>query len=69
MIPESYDQWVHCITVRCGIQLTEQYASGRLRELRDQQHPRTKEFRRIYGDDYWQRVISWFEQNLSGRAQ
>ena len=68
MIPESYDQWVHCITVKCSIPLTADYVDGRLAELRDAEDPRTVKFRGMYGDEHWRRVIGWFERSLSERA-
>ena len=69
MIPESYEQWVHCITVKCRIRLTADYANRRLTELRDVQQARTIKFREIYGDDHWRRVISWFERSLAASAE
>ena len=65
MIPESYDQWVHCITIKCGIPLTRNYSTRRLSELRDENDARTKKFREFYGDNHWQRVIKWFERSLA----
>jgi hypothetical protein len=68
MIPESYEQWVHCIKVKCGIPLTREYAARRLSQLRDADDDRTKKFRDLYGDEYLQRVISWFERCLKDAA-
>ena len=68
MIPESYEQWVHCITVLCRIQLTSEYSSSRLNELRQPEHTRTRQFRRLYGDEHWQRVIKWFERSLADKG-
>ena len=64
MTPQSYDQWVHCITVKCGISLTSDYAARRLKELRDERDVRTKKFRELYGEEHWRRTISWFERSL-----
>ena len=30
MIPQSYEQWRHCIEVECGIALTEPFVTQRL---------------------------------------
>ncbi len=66
VIPENYQQWRDCITIRCGIPLTSSYIKSRLSELRDEKHPRTIEFASKYGNDYLKQVISWFEQ--AGRS-
>ena len=29
-IPQTYDEWEHCITVKCGIPLTPAYVAGRI---------------------------------------
>ncbi len=63
-IPQSYDEWRHCITVRCGIPLTQTFVEGRIKELRDGDHRRTREFREKYGPDHLNRVIGWFETAL-----
>ena len=61
-IPNSYEQWRHCIEVKCRIKLTPTYVSNRLEELRDRKHVKTKEFERIYGADHLKRTIAWFER-------
>ncbi|MGI9470472.1 MAG: hypothetical protein ACR2NZ_02990 [Rubripirellula sp.] len=63
MIPESYEQWVHCITVRCRIALSAEYVAERLSVLRNTHHSQTRDFRRLYGDEHWKRVIGWFEKS------
>ena len=65
MIPETYDQWEHCITVKCGIALTKKYVKGRLTVLRNTQDAHTKRFRAIYGDQHWKSTIAWFETSFS----
>ena len=62
VIPSSYEQWRHCIEVRCRIQLTRSYIGQRLSELQDDQHARTREFAKLYGSDHLQRTITWFRQ-------
>ena len=61
-LPTSFDQWHHCITVRCKLHLTRRYIHDRLRELTNIDDPKTKEFTRLYGDEHRQRVIAWFRQ-------
>lgn len=62
MIPETYQQWRDCITIRCGIPLTDDFIRSRLKELRDSSNPKTAEFAKMYGREYLNQVIEWFEQ-------
>ncbi len=62
VIPLSYEQWRHCIEVRCKIQLTSTYIRERLTELQDDKQARTREFARLYGADHLQRTIAWFRR-------
>ena len=61
-IPEDYEQWRHCIAVKCGIPLTADYVARRLAVLTDKQAKETTRFRTLYGDGHWRAVIGWFEQ-------
>ncbi|MEM7272246.1 MAG: hypothetical protein AAF547_04115 [Actinomycetota bacterium] len=63
--PRTYDQWRHCITVDCGIELTADFVDTRLRALRDPADPQTAQFIEIYGEPYLGQVIDWFEQAQS----
>ncbi|MEM9181985.1 MAG: hypothetical protein AAGB27_02425 [Pseudomonadota bacterium] len=60
--PGNYEQWHHCITVECGIPLTADFLAQRLNVWRDEKAEETARFRRLYGDQHWQAVISWFER-------
>lgn len=59
---ESYAEWRHALTNRCGINLTQDYARSRIAALRNPNDPHTKEFTTTYGDAYLSQVIQWFEQ-------
>ena len=61
-LPISYQQWRHCIQVRCRIRLTENYVGERLAELQNTSHVKTKEFVRVYGVEHLQRTIHWFRR-------
>ncbi|MEM8769133.1 MAG: hypothetical protein AAGE43_16925 [Pseudomonadota bacterium] len=61
-IPETYEQWHHCITVECGIPLTSKFIADRLTVWRNEKAEETARFRRLYGDAHWQSVIGWFEK-------
>lgn len=60
--PENYEQWHHCITVDCGIDITPDFVSQRLAVWRNADNQETQRFADLYGDDYLQAVIGWFEK-------
>ena len=62
---ESYDEWKHCITVKCRIPLTVDYVAKRIGALSDERDPTTARFTALYGDSYRLRIIRWFEQARS----
>ncbi len=62
IIPTTYVQWRQCIEVRCNIPLTPDYISGRLTELQDGKHPKTKQFRKLYGAEHLEHIIGWFQR-------
>jgi len=68
-IPSSYEAWRDCITVRCGIKLTESYIKSRLEELEQTDHSKTREFAKLYGSEQLQRTISWFHRAASELAE
>lgn len=59
---KTYDDWKHCITVLCGIQLTPTYVEQRLAALRDPADQRTQKFITTWGEVHLAQVIGWFEQ-------
>jgi hypothetical protein len=69
MFSSTYQEWLHCITRDCGIELTPSFIERRLAELRDNRHPKTLEFIRLYGERYTQQVIAWFEQAQNDQAK
>jgi len=72
VIPATYEQWRHCIEVRCNIRLTPSYIRERLAELQDGTHVKTRDFARHYGDEQLQQTIAWFERaanELTGEQQ
>ncbi|QMV71862.1 hypothetical protein HS961_02885 [Comamonas piscis] len=62
MIPRTYAQWRHCITVECGIPLSADFIALRLAVWRNPELEETQRFRRLYGDAHWQAVQRWFVQ-------
>lgn len=61
MIPQSFEEWQHCITVKCGIALTESYCRKRIEALENTKAYETEKFTALYGDDYRQQVLGWFQ--------
>jgi len=66
-LPKNYEEWQHCITVECGIELTPSYVSERLSALNNNKDHHTKRFVKLYGESHLQSVIGWFKhaQSLS----
>jgi hypothetical protein len=62
MIPSTYEDWKHCVTVRCGITLTPAYIEERLLALRDPRDKMMARFQELYGQDHLEKVIAWFER-------
>lgn len=59
-LPQNYEEWVHCITVKCGIELTLEYIEKRIVALQDTADFRTKQYIEVYGSQYHALVLSWF---------
>ncbi|UTW45097.1 hypothetical protein KFE80_12110 [bacterium SCSIO 12696] len=61
-IPNSYEEWRHCITVECRLELTESFISERIAALQNPRDYSTKKFIQLYGQHHLQKVLGWFEQ-------
>jgi hypothetical protein len=61
-IPQTFDQWRHCIEHHCGIPLTAEFAQKRIKELENPKSDHTKRFIESYGPQHHERVLSWFRQ-------
>ncbi len=64
-IPASYAEWRRCITEDCGIELTPGYIAKRISALKNDNDPHTKQFVKLYGQQYREQVINWFMQAQS----
>ena len=60
--PQTYAEWRHCITIDCGIALTDSYITARIAALRDDSDPHTARFVELYGEHYHAQVVGWFER-------
>lgn len=61
-IPSNFAEWRHCITVECGISLTPSYIEKRIQALQSEKDEHTRQFVRLYGEQYKQQVVAWFER-------
>lgn len=62
MIPSSYEEWRHCITVVCKQPINAAFIDDRLKALNDSSDFMTKRFVELYGDAQRKRTIQWFEK-------
>ncbi|MEM1388950.1 MAG: hypothetical protein AAF748_11145 [Pseudomonadota bacterium] len=62
MVPESYDDWKHCITVKCGIPLTTDYVQERIAALSNQNDFHTQKFIKRWGSSHHARTLTWFQR-------
>ncbi|AOS43827.1 hypothetical protein Verru16b_00885 [Lacunisphaera limnophila] len=62
IIPSTYAGWRHCITVKCGIELSPAFVTARLAALNDTNDPHTRELRRLYGEAHHRNLLVWFSQ-------
>ncbi|MDR7154807.1 hypothetical protein J2W40_001622 [Sphingobium xenophagum] len=62
LIPTSYEEWEHCITVLCRISLTPAYVETRITALDDPGDHMTQRFVQTWGEAHLDRVRSWFRK-------
>ncbi len=64
MLLETYEEWRHCIEVKCGIPLTQTFVHTRIEELNDEENKHTNEFIKLYGIGYKNKILEWFTQSI-----
>ena len=62
IVPQTYDDWKHCITVLCKIPLTPRYVRERIAALNYKSDLHTRRFIERWGQAHHQRTLAWFEQ-------
>lgn len=62
IIPTTYQEWEHCITVECGIPLTAEYIVKRIHALQDMDDYKTKKFIERWGTAHHARTLAWFRE-------
>lgn len=63
-IPNTYSEWRDCIEIRCQIPITASYCRERIEDLTQMKSHHATQFRKLYGAEYTQQVLSWFQQAL-----
>ncbi|MEM9754446.1 MAG: hypothetical protein AAF914_00550 [Pseudomonadota bacterium] len=61
-VPDTYEDWKHCITVKCDIPLTQSYVAERLAALNNQSDYQTQKFIERWGAAHHARTVAWFEK-------
>ncbi len=61
-IPTTYEEWVQCITVKCKIALTPEFARARLAALDGPQSAEAATFAALYGEAHLKRIIEWYRR-------
>lgn len=61
MIPQNFAEWQHCITEKCGIELTRGFAESRLKIYGQDSHLETKAFLALYGPNHLNNILTWLK--------
>jgi len=61
-LPLSYQNWKHCITQLCSIELTPEYIEARIATLGDHTGYEAQRFIQTWGEAHLERVRQWFAQ-------
>ena len=62
LIPTSYEQWHHCITVICEQKMTAKYIDTRIKALNSPYDYMTQKFVDLYGEPQRIKTLKWFER-------
>lgn len=65
LIPQTYEQWHHCIAVLCDQALTREYIDSRIEALNDPKDYMTKKYVQLYGEAQRIRTLNWFKKAKS----
>lgn len=61
-IPQTYEEWRHCITVICQQPFSKPYIEERIKALNSPTDHMTKKFVQLYGEAQRLKTIEWFER-------
>lgn len=62
MIPQTFEQWKHCIVNDCKINLTKEFAQQRLAVYQYKTNDEAQKFVLLYGEQHLQNIIRWLKQ-------
>lgn len=62
IIPHNFQDWKHCITVKCGIELTPDFVIQRLANMENKESAANRDFIKLYGEEHFNQVREWFQQ-------
>ena len=62
IVPTTYEEWEHCVTVKRGIPLTVKYVAERIEALRDMDDYHNQKFIEWWGDAQHARTLAWFRE-------
>ena len=62
IFPRYYESWRHCITVKCGIELSEDFIKERLNQLTSPESEERATFIKKYGEHWTNTVIGYFKR-------
>ncbi|MBE8712818.1 hypothetical protein [Sphingobacterium hungaricum] len=65
VIPKNFEEWKICITDKCKIKLTAEFAENRLAVYSDENIPETQRFVKLYGIEHLQNIRRWLSTILS----
>jgi len=60
--PKTYEEWKHCITIDCGIHLTQKFVKERIEALNDVKDFHTQKFIESWGMDHHAQTLVWFHR-------
>ncbi|MCH2081893.1 MAG: hypothetical protein MK226_05845 [Saprospiraceae bacterium] len=69
MIPATFEEWKNCIVNDCKIKLTPSFVASRLKVYKAKNHPETKAFESLYGEQHLNNVIYFLERSAKEIAQ
>lgn len=62
MIPQTFEQWKHCIVNDCKINLSKDFAQQRLTVYQNSQNAETQKFISLYGEQHLSNIINRIEK-------
>jgi len=61
-IPRTYEEWEHCITVKCELALTADFIASRIEALQDTRDYHTQKFIKVWGEPHRVQTLEWFRE-------